>query len=276
MNKDFYSIGEVAKMMNLSTKALRNYDQLGLLKPSYIDKETRYRYYTYDQFFLIDIIKYLNKILFIPLEVIQEIFTNKTSNEALASLLEQHRRRLNEEISKYQYAEQLVSNFIEEQKDKSVSRQLNPHYDSYIMSRRLYYKELNVPLEEIDKYVNRGDLSYVNYQNIENDTMCLIFSLDHYLKSGKLIVKGFGIFSNKKIDSLSYKLIPEGRFLNYRFKYSETDCEKVLETILKHGREHNRIYSDDLLLISKTVDFNARDKYDYLMTFQVRYNLSNV
>jgi DNA-binding transcriptional MerR regulator len=38
-------IGDFSKMAKVTIKALRYYDEIGLLKPSYIDKDTSYRYY---------------------------------------------------------------------------------------------------------------------------------------------------------------------------------------------------------------------------------------
>ncbi len=39
------SIGEFAKLKNVTTEALRHYDRVDLLKPSETDPETGYRYY---------------------------------------------------------------------------------------------------------------------------------------------------------------------------------------------------------------------------------------
>lgn len=38
-------IGEFAKLFNVTIKTLRLYDEKGILKPSYIDNYTGYRYY---------------------------------------------------------------------------------------------------------------------------------------------------------------------------------------------------------------------------------------
>lgn len=43
------SIGGFASAAQLSLKALRLYDQLGILKPSYVDRDSGYRYYQPDQ-----------------------------------------------------------------------------------------------------------------------------------------------------------------------------------------------------------------------------------
>jgi len=44
-----FKIGEFSKLGQVSTRMLRHYDQLGLLRPSQTDKFTSYRYYTIDQ-----------------------------------------------------------------------------------------------------------------------------------------------------------------------------------------------------------------------------------
>ena len=52
--EELYSIGETAKMNNVSIKSLRHYDEICLFKPRHIDPETGYRYYAYSQFSFID------------------------------------------------------------------------------------------------------------------------------------------------------------------------------------------------------------------------------
>ncbi|UYO05400.1 MerR family transcriptional regulator [Paenibacillus sp. PSB04] len=44
-----FKITEFSKISQVSAKALRYYDQIGLLKPSYTDPDTGYRFYTADQ-----------------------------------------------------------------------------------------------------------------------------------------------------------------------------------------------------------------------------------
>ncbi|MEG0328595.1 MAG: MerR family transcriptional regulator [Erysipelothrix sp.] len=42
----FYTIGETAKVAGITTETLRHYDRIGILAPSKIDSDTRYRYYS--------------------------------------------------------------------------------------------------------------------------------------------------------------------------------------------------------------------------------------
>jgi DNA-binding transcriptional MerR regulator len=46
---DLLSIGEFARRSRLSPKALRLYDELGLLPPACVDEDSGYRYYTESQ-----------------------------------------------------------------------------------------------------------------------------------------------------------------------------------------------------------------------------------
>ncbi|WP_240780190.1 MerR family DNA-binding transcriptional regulator, partial [Nonomuraea zeae] len=49
MDEDLLPIGQFAQLGRLSVKQLRHYDELGLLRPAYVDAETGYRYYRASQ-----------------------------------------------------------------------------------------------------------------------------------------------------------------------------------------------------------------------------------
>lgn len=52
-----FRIGDFARISQVSVKALRFYDEIGLLKPTYVDRVTGYRYYA------ADLLSHLNRIL---------------------------------------------------------------------------------------------------------------------------------------------------------------------------------------------------------------------
>lgn len=52
-----YTVGEVQKRTGIPTSALRFYDDIGLVKPSYTDENTGYRYYGYTEFWQLEIVK---------------------------------------------------------------------------------------------------------------------------------------------------------------------------------------------------------------------------
>lgn len=58
-----YTIGDVSKICNISKKALRYYDQIGLIPTQRLDYNN-YRYYTYDTLLAVPVIKYYKQMGF--------------------------------------------------------------------------------------------------------------------------------------------------------------------------------------------------------------------
>jgi DNA-binding transcriptional MerR regulator len=70
--QDMLSIGGFAGVSRLSIKALRLYDQLGILKPSYVDRESGYRYYHADQLRAARLIRMMRQ-MDMPLATIRQV-----------------------------------------------------------------------------------------------------------------------------------------------------------------------------------------------------------
>ena len=94
--KEYYSIGEVSKIKDVTIKALRYYHKVGILIPKYIDEETGYRYYSIDQFVHIDIIKGCRTLGTSILEL-QDIFKDPNT-EKLLKFLEIKKKEAEEKI----------------------------------------------------------------------------------------------------------------------------------------------------------------------------------
>ncbi|HEX2946351.1 MAG TPA: MerR family transcriptional regulator [Clostridia bacterium] len=80
-------IGEIANMFEISIRALRLYDKMGLLIPGYTDGNSGYRYYTADQ------VQQLNTILVlksvgIKLIDIKHLFDHGMQAEKLVDILQ--------------------------------------------------------------------------------------------------------------------------------------------------------------------------------------------
>ena len=56
--KNLLSIGELSKITGVHIKALRYYDSLGILTPTYIDPNSGYRYYSFYQKAVVDAIQF--------------------------------------------------------------------------------------------------------------------------------------------------------------------------------------------------------------------------
>lgn len=62
--KELYSIGEASKICHVSTKTLRFYDKIGVVRPDYVSKENGYRYYSSETLLRIPVIKYYKQLGF--------------------------------------------------------------------------------------------------------------------------------------------------------------------------------------------------------------------
>jgi effector-binding domain-containing protein len=107
--RNLVPIGRFSTMTRLSVKALRRYDEIGLLVPAEVDRASGYRYYRYDQANRAEAIRILRR-LDMPLEEIRELLDAEP--EVGAKLLRAHHGRLEEELDRHSrmlaYLERLI------------------------------------------------------------------------------------------------------------------------------------------------------------------------
>lgn len=98
--KKYFSVGETAKLVHMTSETLRHYDRIGLIKPSKTDEWTNYRYYTEQDIVRINTIRALQQ-MDLPLQKIKEVLeyddlekiigfltaAEKKADEKMASLL---------------------------------------------------------------------------------------------------------------------------------------------------------------------------------------------
>lgn len=90
MSKDRFSIGEMQKITGVSVSALRFYDEMGLIKPSYVDENTGFRFYGYEHFWQIEIIK-MCRDLKLPLKNLKDVLESQDDNKFVEFLEEQRK-----------------------------------------------------------------------------------------------------------------------------------------------------------------------------------------
>lgn len=93
----FVSIGEFSQMTRLSTKALRLYDEKGLLKPAHVDSATGYRYYELGQANRAEAVRILRSVD-MPLDEIKSVLEADDA-ELAHKQLETHRMRLADRLA---------------------------------------------------------------------------------------------------------------------------------------------------------------------------------
>lgn len=79
-------IGEVAAFFNVSVKAMRIYEKMGILKPVKVDEKTGYRYYSADQIKQLDALLELRELGF-SLAEIRDLLENGITQEQYMEVL---------------------------------------------------------------------------------------------------------------------------------------------------------------------------------------------
>ncbi|SRR5579884_3673593 len=94
-------IGEFSRLGQVTIRTLRHYDDLGLLKPAYIDPENDYRYYTLEQLPRLNRIVAL-KDLGLTLEQIATLLADSVSADHLRALLQVRQAEIAQRIKEDQ------------------------------------------------------------------------------------------------------------------------------------------------------------------------------
>lgn len=100
--KNYFSVGEAAKAVGMTSEALRHYDRIGLVKPSRKDEWTNYRYYTGQDIVRLNTIRALQK-MDLPLKEIREVL-EYNDLQAIISFLTDTERKADEKIAELQYS----------------------------------------------------------------------------------------------------------------------------------------------------------------------------
>lgn len=107
---ELLTIGQFSRMCWLSIKALRLYDESGLLHPANVDPASSYRYYRADQAPVARAIAIL-RTLDMPLAEIRELVTESDTDKVRARL-DAHRAVLQEHVRRDEQKLRRVENFI--------------------------------------------------------------------------------------------------------------------------------------------------------------------
>lgn len=105
------TIGQMAELFGISQQTLRLYDQIGLLKPYYIDPANNYRYYNLKQSAKLDIILYL-KNLGMTLTQIKEVFDAKDLY-LLQAKLKQGEKHIEQQLTNLELQKQGIRRTIQ-------------------------------------------------------------------------------------------------------------------------------------------------------------------
>lgn len=181
INKEkLYSIGQASNKADVSTRTLRHYETIGLIKPDLV-KENGYRYYTEDTILLISIIKYLQFMNFSLDEIRDFIFNadyddvSRTFNE-LIKRTSNDIKRLEERLTIIKDWNELISEassaFLIGNNTPSIKYIKESELISYPMDFDFHYEDTVL------------DLDFANFVKSKDNKITgpVMFYFDSYIK----------------------------------------------------------------------------------------------
>lgn len=254
----YFTIGEISKFFNISLKTLRYYDEIGLLKPAYVNEENRYRYYSIEQFVIIDLIKQF-KATGMSLDIIKGILGSKNSMEFILENIKTQSNKLEDKIQELT----TIKNYLDDL-DKEISQNIEYGLEKVFI---IHNKER--------KYINYDVISS-NIQELDLNLRDVILDLEKkgdevYIKLGctvsyedlknnqKVVYKGFKAFTKKNYN-ISY--LPEGDYITIIFEGGLYESIKYYNILLDYIKENNiKVVGDfnETWILSK-MDENLKEK----------------
>lgn len=234
--KTLFSIGEVAKIKDVTIKALRYYHKMGILIPKQIDESTGYRYYSIDQFIHIDIIKSCRELNTSIVEL-QEIFKECNTDKLLQFLqlkrdeAEEHIRKMKEVMETIDGLNAKVGSSQEILKNDEICIQVfeqryvivAPCKEVGRLQELLYYSDLEKTIQD--------------YEEKMSMEMGILYNVNE-----KWDVEPKYVF-NKVEDHVhmeemqNIKVLPGGKYVT--LAYSKENEEERRNTIIKYIKENN-------------------------------------
>lgn len=249
----YYSIGEIAKILNISTSKLRYYDKNRIISPE-IRKENGYRYYSEKQIILLKKIMLATKSGF-HLKEIKLLLSNREVEE---KIIRNALERIREEISSLQSFEKSLEGILEKRAKKErdklstpIIENLDTIYGLKLMDETKIDEKCFMPedfLRKIDQYEG-------------NITLNIVEKKFKDLGERRVLGKTYIVLNKEELNK--EVVLEGGKYLTLTTNKYFDDKEikesftKLLEWV---KREKLSIVEDRVFIIFETEILNIRDE----------------
>jgi len=244
--KTLLSIGEMSKLTGASIKSLRYYEKINILTPAYVHPESGYRYYSFNQSYLVNLIMFCIE-LDIPLKELSQ-FIDEQENMDLYALLKYGKEVTLKKLKALEAGLKFINTF-EKQLPAQEKFPLGRNYTRSFPEKHYYVFPYNESFDDADPY----------------DILKLLMNSvpDYYEEDDKLELLEYGYLCEHSPGGVSryvFSEIPIGRA---RTEYKvipagEYQCRQNDVSLIEHSSELFSEYltdSDSFLAIETEVYF---------------------
>ncbi|MBC1514164.1 MerR family transcriptional regulator [Listeria booriae] len=235
-----FKIGEFSKLANVSIRALRHYDKIGLLIPEQINEATNYRNYSAQQLQTINKIQKLKEIG-LSLTVIKEILASNAEAATIQSHLAIRELELQEELQKIKQQSQFLENsrlFLKED-----SKKLNYH----VIQKEVPKRVVASIRDGIPNYSDEGILWEKLYQTLMMNNIAFakepynlaIFHDDSYQESNVDVEVQVAVQTSHPNTGITFKEAPAVQVASVVITGSYEQMTAVTETVAMWLENHH-------------------------------------
>lgn len=270
--KNLFGIGEVAKMFHLSASTLRHYENIGLLSPAYISPESGYRYYSTEQFEILNTVRYL-RALDMPLHEIENFLENRDI-DSMKEKLRQQKEIVIQKQQELKRIEQKIEHRLNWLQDAESAELDRVSLIKLPESRIVWvdnplkiegFLDMETPIRKLDK----SDVEAVVFLG----KVGVGISEEHLMTGQTEEYDGaFLILDQEDIYSGKTTILPETSGVRIRFRGSHTEAEKQYRILLDYiEKESLQIagFSREITLIDNGIT-NDQKKFVTEISIPVR------
>ena len=234
------SIGDMAKLTGASLRSLRYYEKLGILIPAYIDPNSGYRYYSFDQSHLIEIIMFCIE-LDIPLKDFAQ-FSDAHGIMDYRALFKKGREIAMQKQKSIQRGLKLIDD-IGRKMDLAESHPPEEIYQRTFPKRHFYTKPYGTSLKNIDLFaVTMSFLEFPFAEESYNDLLDYGFLCEHFPDNTQY--HAF-IEIPKPMANIKTKKVPAGTYLCRQDENSQIErVHQLFHAHLKEGASYLAIETE--------------------------------
>ena len=234
-----FSIGEMSKLQNVSVQTLRYYDKIGLLKPSYIDEKSRYRYYSAKHFVTLNSIKQC-KAMGLSLDEIKELIENYTSFDSILNIISKQKEMIDTKIKELNTVKNNIS-FLEKRIKNSLEEGINDVFIKYNQERKfIKYNNTKRYTEEFEINLSEILVSMEQKYSSSNRELAFAVSYEDIKKYDELIYNNMliNVFECVTNDD-NLITLPKGEYITLNFDDDYNDTSKYYKSVIAYIDRNN-------------------------------------
>ena len=243
MRNNFFSIGEISGLYDIPIKTLRYYDEIGLLKPAKVDEESKYRYYSVEQFIVIDLIKN-SKMMEIPLSDIKKLVNSELTvekvEETVKTQIYQYEKKI-QDLKKIQKSMQLYLDVISRAKSQELGK---IHMVKEKCRYAISYSYPSYDVEDTEIQLRKAFLQSGTRETEVYPVFGAVCDYDKYKNSGRITYENIRKYGSDG-EAGNAIILPEGDYLTVYFDEPAAQKSKYYRLMLEYIETENLIPKGD-------------------------------